>query len=370
METSTFFESVPLNDSDSTSVHSSASVNLGASATSPTLNFDVLDYLMRIMNRRSLLRMLRTCRTLYASGIPILLGAPIVPSARNIKGFCHFILADQERCGALIRDLMLSNCYRDTECTNDLIRILGVSIGLRRLHMSHLSSLSLSAPTVLATAITLPNVHKLELSGIDCLTQPFLERATILANHLKLFHSSLAFSSPLTELSIHRACLHTLAVWKFEFGGPGVAPFPHLRELRMEDINYEDLSAERLVYVFPNLTKLSIDSLSQHDLPRHRELRLANQQAQRRMSWKELIHVEGTLRALHALGLMCPIRCLKPLISDTNWELGETTNEILQTVISDCRPTALEVTVGNLDDLQKLLQMHPHKPYLTHLSLA
>ncbi|CAL1698632.1 unnamed protein product [Somion occarium] len=381
-EIDSLYESLSVAESDSTDSGASAGQQqescVAKTDTIPIMNYDVLHQVLRTLDRRSLLRTLRTCRGFYSLGLRVLLESPIFLDHRNFKGFCRFILADRENRGALVRDLTLLDCSRALqikECVIDFLRVLQHVTALRKLCVAQSDRVGLNIPLVLYKIITLPGVHDLELLGVGRLTQTLLDEVTIQAETLALRYTfTLRLEDALIalkQLSRHESRLRALEVYSLRFDDRELRPFTHLQELCISTIPHEELSADRLIYLFPNLSTLVImDSHSNSDFVGHEEIRNASKgTTQQEKRWSGLTRLMGPAYVLHALGLTCTVRCLKLILSHTPAFFEHTVKDIIQDAITDCHPTALEVSVGSLSKLQLLSKMQKHTPYLTHLSL-
>lgn len=287
---------------------------------SPRLSYDVL-YLCftHIMIRKDVSSLMRTCKTLFGSGIPHLLAKSVwLYTAKNAQMFLHF---------------MFSKSFRALRFQS----LRSLRVGFWTSRMEQFQILVSGMSQVLRLAL---NLQKLELSALDLFcntdlsffdaitTLPSLRKLCITNSESKIMHLLSTIRSPLQELDVS-FCTRGLEL---------LDPLPHLGNLsstlttlslrwvnlhhsnvRCSSVRYltietiHRIDATVLVRSFPALITLSIESLNERSYDAEAdEVRVWNQgNLMSTNQWTTLLELNGEAVELYTLGLACPIRTLR-----------------------------------------------------------
>lgn len=328
------------------------------------LNFDVLIATAFYLDKNSLIRFMRTCKTLYTSCIPDLLRRPHSLYDDTIASFCHFVLADHTRLERL-QTLQFDDQYPTfTWEKTDARKIAEVLTGARHLHTLRIINCARffrRDDDVSKAIATMKNLRRITLRIPDQTTFNLLKQLQSPVTSIDI--GNLDSNPSRLDISSFRQFRSTLESFKsstFLMVDVG-AVYPCLHTLHFDS---EGVDLSRIINAFPQLRNLSLSKL----IPLHPRslllLRARNRGTLKDKSWTELSLVEGNIPIVHSLGLTCTVRHIVGHIYNTSdyWLLDE--------VIQDVRPEALTVFLcvpSNVTAVKNLIP--PVAPTLKQLNL-
>ncbi|KAK7682505.1 hypothetical protein QCA50_014305 [Cerrena zonata] len=350
----------------------------------PFLNTDVLIYIMRFLTQKGhLLQMMKTCRSLYYSGLPLLLFS--ITDVAFLKdsneaptrmiSFSQFIMADPKIRGPMVRDLkVLVSQYpeRYFGVLRTFAKVLAELKNLEYLQIFGLERWLKLEKGLMPTLAALPKIKTIRFkpgdNGVDTADRTVqtlkamhspvrvlhLELAYT-ARHQSLFKTLQNFSSTLEFLIVTIAILEKVDVI-----------YPQLKALDIKYLKPDMIRIAPLVACAPNLENLSLGDLVGFCLELD-PLRAHNVQTQRTHTWSRLDTLTGGIISLYLSGIQCPVRHLSAYDSLQN----ESTISMWQTVVQDTLPSALTINLCKLEveDLPTLIPERA-KANLTHLKLS
>ncbi|GJF00018.1 hypothetical protein PsYK624_162950 [Phanerochaete sordida] len=338
------------------------------SRTLPILNFDIFTVVLEFLDLKDLLSAMTTCRTLYKSGIPVLLRNVELHRWRNhIRRFEFYkrhLLKDPARFHCVRR---LTCCYFAL-VERDLIGFSRIYRALP-LNFTSLRSLDLCLEaeamrgTLCTWVLSLKHLRELRLRKLGPYTKSQMAFIKSISGRLDLFHistTSLTSSkliSPLQLLSDGSHSIRSLA-WEHTRmkGGPAILPdvdtvvFPNVYELTWSSSRW--VTACVLISKFPSVRRLHIGhpELELTDyVARHRlqsdfllALRIANRESQSccRRQWQSLDVLRGCAVTLWTLGLRCRVARLET----TLWRESDKPGHVLA-VMYDTWPAHLDLSI-------------------------
>lgn len=304
---------------------------------SPALHVDILLDIMDVSSRSTVAALMRTCRDLYYEGPRrILGGGPYVRDSPGdtdafLRSFCLFLLAERGTRFRYLRQIYFVVWWIKNKDVADMLYECVKK-------MSHLEVLvfvidldaMLDVHPGLGDAFAeLRTVKHLEVSstGKKCYNMLRNMRSPLVSVQLKLWQEdeddelpATPDLNPIALLAHSRETLQHLQceAWdrhRFPAGSP---IYPAMRNLTLD---CEELPiAAALVQAYPELSHLSLGWVN-YDLPSDTAAlvnlldvkRTENLRAQRGIrGWQKLNEVSGSIGALFALGLCCPVEKLLP----------------------------------------------------------
>ncbi|KAF7798874.1 hypothetical protein EIP86_010102 [Pleurotus ostreatoroseus] len=277
--------------------------------TLASLNEDILLNLYGFLSARNLLNVMSTCRRLFRTGLPALLGRPYVFKAHN-KSFYDF-LSSCEPVGFLsLRHLRTSRIGDDVDIIADII---SRAVNLQVLHVRP-SPVTGSGEKELAGAMSsLTKLRELEISCVD--RPPFFPPAlTRLRSPLVRLHISPGLrtkTSLAPLLSNFRDTLEDLSIssWNLEGIFEGVS-CPKVTRLTLHYHSKPVLS--KLISMFPNVQVLFINPNDpsadfRNDSLAYNTLRSANIEFQAHTQWHSLVSLAVDPLTLYTMGLQSEV---------------------------------------------------------------
>ncbi|KAI0080921.1 hypothetical protein K474DRAFT_43892 [Panus rudis PR-1116 ss-1] len=337
------------------------------------LNADVLVHIMRfISSKGELFRMMKTCRSLYLAGLPMMLKNVhlwLDDRTCGLARFCRFMEFDLENRCPLVRNLSISLAfaYEMLEChqTNTMDRFSTVLEHCRNLHSLSLPDGELwlyYGPTSIPRALrALTSMRDLELTLVDDydatlqllsnLDLPNLQAISVQHDKDYLHNTdNRIIGNPFEILHNQRS---TLEVIRF---GPCLPEssshiYPMAKTIVFSCLAIENINTSALMHSLPNLQRLSLGYLPPHQedldrLGRHGEevlarVHLRNIVHQRDLHlWRQLDAVRGDVLALYALALTCPVRHVQIEESITPGLIPFWTK-----TLDACRPSAVTMQI-------------------------
>lgn len=342
----------------------------GIDPSAAILDADVLIHTMRfIESKGDLLRMMKTCNTLYDSGIPILLHLADVcldedkdeneitplPPTRMIS-FSQFILSDPETRGPLVHKLKLprpSNPARYSGVLSTFLKALAELKNLTYLDIIGLERWLSLDPDLTKALVALTKLEVIhfktgvvaaegEGSPADRLLQT-LENLHSPVRYLNLESTRLPFLySPFklfrnfsTTIEFMQACVSDLKCY--------AVVYPSLKTLNLIVPTLEAVQIKPISSCAPNLTSLSIApplffaGLLEGTV--YENYRQQNILDQKTCAWKPLDYLCGTAYSVYVLGLKCHVRNLDILQFVSDLQMVT----LLQTILRDATPRTLSI---------------------------
>ncbi|KAI0692775.1 hypothetical protein BC835DRAFT_27820 [Cytidiella melzeri] len=326
------------------------------------LDFDVLFEVMQwTVDRRTMSRLMRTCRALHSKGIPSLLHSQVHVDNRRLHSFCLFMTADNSRCQ------YLRNVYfhlkEPCHASKDLDAILGIIQNASNLKSLRLTNEMLESDDRFPLAFAaLQTVEDLVL---DTYGKAAADMLGDLESPLRKADITFRAGEDKEELyptdfmeALANACetLEEIVVSNVHWGASTYGlQFPEVVSLKIK--NYDHVDGEGLMFAFPKLRKLHtehacfdedaerlvIDSLD--DFQKIRDVSLETQ-ARNGSSWDSLDELSGGLLFLYCLGITCPTRELKVLIDEPSrlhW---------LEVLLSPTKPKNLAISCDEMNAAQ------------------
>ena len=319
----------------------------------PTLNFDVLLNISAFSpTKRSLFRLMKTCRTLYHSGTPLLLSfdEPI-RTPPQLTSFARFMLTDTNtsrdiRFGYLSRlhiDFSPNVIWdNDLECL--FASVLQHADQLEDLFLSPAHRLIKLGHPVFQALRVLPHLRKLTLGSARRESLDLIKaiRAPVQQLRVNFDIFQLQECDPLPVLANIGATLTTLTL---KHAYPRSVKVRD-RCLKLRALRICPLRAFRLIPVvnaFPNLDQLTLDNLPNDGYPwastsQLDDIRTTNIIALDAMnSWPSLVYLRGDAMRLYSLGLRCPVTYVDMEM------ITEPITERACMTIEDMQPTTLRL---------------------------
>ena len=339
----------------------------------PSLNTDVLIYIMRFMEQRKhLLRMMWTCHCLYDSGLPILCGMTNVSLVRNkqnlrmeplsltrMVSFTQFILTNPKARGPLVRGLELDSPWSPDYSYDILPEFAKTLIELSNLEYLKIYELDrwLQLEPTLAPSLTaLKNLKSVRFNQGDRhggSTRPLLETIEAMASPIRVIDLRFRLLdrtsyNPFLFLRKFSATLEDIKTSNANLDNSSVA-FHFLKTLKIMSLGEEMISVKHLLNGAPNLKSLFLLPSYVHSSPDdvYTRTRDENIHTQRTTStWPSLEYIDGALEPLYSLGLQCHVRHVR-----IAQYLGNRTEVALWHAIArDTNPTAISILpqIGSL----------------------
>lgn len=287
--------------------------------TTPTMSLDfdtLLEIMSRVDDRPTLSRFMRTCRTLYFKGTPLLLRLGVSMNDVHLSSFCDFMLSDTSRlqflCEAGFGLFYLG--WSGSELARSFATVLQGASNLRKLSL-HFSVLR-RHPRVIRAISTLERIQELTLDGLPEEEQHIFQnikspirKITVSFHGRERYISRPNFVQVLAPL---RNFLEDITVkfasWPESDSG---IRYPKVTSLTLVDCVTVDTVG--LVFAFPNLCDLQLRF--EHEwgdewraLPE--PTRLRNLARQEHASWSSLRTLDCSLTHLYILAPSCSINHL------------------------------------------------------------
>ncbi|KAI0313232.1 hypothetical protein OF83DRAFT_1175875 [Amylostereum chailletii] len=328
---------------------------------------------------------MKTCRTLYFSGIPIQLNHPVI-EAETSHSFCKFIIGQAPRSFFFLRDMTfdlalipLSGKQASHVTHSQFIQVLSGAVYLKALTLNG-GEVFLSENPALANAVCA--LSKLsELTIVLPKDNPQFCTTFLSKIQAPLKMLDVAFDgfdhldddpeedlNPLEIISPLRHTLEDLAVRMIDIGSVDIA-FPMVTSLRA---NITSIALTRtLKDVFPNLLHLNAQTTPFEVYPRLEEMRTWRSRKSltpRAEVWPCLDTLSSDPLSLYALGVDCKVRYLevKGSVTCTQEALAD-----WRTVLTDASPTCLTFNVlKDGFEAHHIAELLPPSLSLTHLKIG
>ena len=360
------------------------------------------------------LSLMYTCARLYATGIPALLGLPVIlTDIPELKLFCDFVLADDGRRPGLVCKLRvaielprLGDGDQGSEDNEELHRLIPdfarVLAGTSRLELAigFAEELLQRGDVAVARGICPPDlrlsdvlaslhsVTDLKVASYGPLTASLLRTMSSRPAGVDIkFYDAVRRGDPNTyhnfceALSSHQDTLRWVRVWDAQMGGPLSRPQPDaprfslVRHLMLVKVLWPSLPV--LLHSFPDLQFLDITCPSRMPISLDNEVKQArevNLAAPSDTSWPSFQLLAGDLYALYVLGVRGSIWRMEI----GQLDVCDVCVEMLEAVLEDLSPSHLCLHVGYTDgrvpidhqtNLVVLLQQVSRPLEITHLQL-
>lgn len=335
------------------------------------INYDLLIAVMSYLQGSSLIRMLHTCRALYAAGAPFLLHPPVVLRSRaRVLSFCRYILIEPARFQLLLSLEIRAPGRFDAGPKADLFLTM-------LMHAKHLETLKVLNTDILRSDARIPAAVA-ALTTLKSVAFPALNEAAteiLQCSRSSLTKVEIGFwgeetfgpGDPVPLLTRFAHSLRELRVTYAEFMQPDLQ-YPHVDILLVDDCRFT--LAEPLIRCFPKTRDLSLwtgqedEDLEDDEIEEHRQ---TNIQAQERACWGWLEHLRGDIRSLYLLGLTCQVGH----VDVQSTFLTASRADELSTLLSVGRSSALSVRFRVSEFHGTILHrvLHPVKDSLLRLNV-
>ncbi|KAI0312553.1 hypothetical protein OF83DRAFT_1086937 [Amylostereum chailletii] len=331
--------------------------------------FDLLMLIQQFLQHNpAMLAMMRTCRTLYAAGVRLLIQSGVsIWKRSSVASFCRFMLSEAPRSFSYLRQLSLPVSVFELE-TRDLL--LNVLRRLDHVDTLHLSSGVVSEDPELGGAVAaLDTVKSLKISlprGDRASSATFISKIRSPVATLDLsFVGSGRFVDPLPILAPLCATLQDIHFSGVSMRSVGVA-YPLATSLYVDTDVMSDVLP--LVVSFPHLRRLTVivsQGIHAEDT-RVDAIRRDNQLAQDDDRWHRLEYLYADVLTLYLLGLTCKVTSMN--VSSLRCSPLEVAR--LHRVLDDAQPSRLGIrTIHDGFDSHQIARMIPPTTPLTHLRL-
>ena len=283
---------------------------------SPALSFDILFIVMSMLSlmwrKHDLYAVTRTCRTLYAAGVRMMLQPSHGLSVKEgeVVPFCKFVLFNQPSSFTALRQLSLQICrfYGNVKDPADIELVVEMLKGTRELRTLSLEQGVLSLDPRLSGIIA----SYTNLTSLDLIHEGDVPAKATLENlQSQLVEVNATFTDhafdPIPMLANSCDTLRDAAFNAVDFRNTEIC-YPHVTTLYANSCNRPRLAA--MIAAFPNVRELHIDTTACDDNPATQLLRQENVAAQTRQAWKPLDIVYADLAALYLMGLQCRVNHL------------------------------------------------------------
>ncbi|KAI0786270.1 hypothetical protein C8Q75DRAFT_773104 [Abortiporus biennis] len=346
-----------------------------------TLNFDILLVVQAyIEQRRDLLSMMQTCKTMYATGVRYLMESPSLnqPTNDQIRSFSRFMLARPS--SSFPRLTSLSLVLPDDADAEPLVEVLHRARPyLRTLHLDCDVALS-NSQAFYSSLISLDNITELSVVNPDLPTLTLLNESFAPIHKISVVNDKKWSDFCISHLANFGDSLEELVTSKFNL----FRNYPHeklfLNALRtlVVDYHYDNMCLASLLPGTPNLERLIFNMFDQGiiDSGEIEDHHICNQHIAEDIAlrlgghtcWEHLKYVEGDCRTLYVGALLCsPIQDLN-MTSLTN-----TTVEYFPFVFDFFLPSRTRIYIPadefRLQQLTKAFKMTEDTSGLHHLRL-
>ncbi|KAJ3534621.1 hypothetical protein NM688_g7107 [Phlebia brevispora] len=306
---------------------------------------DTLLHLLRLATDKSLLSLMRTCRALFALGLPALLGRRHYLRSQSLQSFYNFLQTTSPSSFLALRDLDFSadswgwpGVPQVPGHSAIILDILKRAVNLQALCFD---AALLSLDGGIDDAImSLSSLRTLEITGdfdFD-LSPDLLSRL-----HVPLKHIELSLDDgidPIPMLTNFSHSLQTVVFTCVSFPSVGNVSFPEVTHLKAQACFHP--CAPALIAAFPNVKHIHLECSSIVGTPTDQSANLDALlpqcvEFQKHQRWESLLSATVDLAGLYILALQC---------------------EVPSIVIAEELPTASEVDVTWLASSLRLLRPH------------
>lgn len=309
------------------------------------LNLDILTVVVSHMIRRAdMLAIMRTCKSVYAAGIPALLKRNVRFAKQDkLAFFCDFILADAPARGKHIRELefckSLGKIKKAALCEK-VAQVLEHATGLETLTLASCDDFVASDEKIEQAFTQLKSVKDLTIREADATITEMVKQMQSPVEKVNITFIGMNDSdhNPVSVLSAFQETLRTLYAWQPEFEEPTSEVYPNMHNLDV--VFWNNIDTEPLVRAFPNLRHLALDLQGATDggLEEDKEdIREKNEQGQAEVQWTQLEHVSADDLNLYLAAIKANVKTLDLRV---NWE-SET--DQITAILSDMRPARLNL---------------------------
>ncbi|KAJ3557262.1 hypothetical protein NM688_g1564 [Phlebia brevispora] len=307
------------------------------------LSLDILTIVLSHMVRRpDILSVMRTCKNLYAAGIPALLKSCILFSKKKkLSSFCDFILQDASARGRHIRDLTFFPSLGeidDDELVEKFTQVLQHATGVEKLTFQKANKL-VSNEQIATAFAQLKSVKELIVRDADSAMVDMVKemQSPVETVLLSVQGMSDADKDPASVLAPFQRSLRKLSSWMPEFDEEDQEnTYPNLHTLDVTFWNNIDMGP--MIRAFPNLRNLSmyLQGFDDGGLEEDKdEIREKNEQAQEEAKWEHLEDVVADDINLYIAALKSDVDTLELRL---NWQSEA---EQISAILGDAHPTRL-----------------------------
>ncbi|EMD31030.1 hypothetical protein CERSUDRAFT_120159 [Gelatoporia subvermispora B] len=306
------------------------------------LSFDLLFFIMELLELQCLSRMMQTCHMLYDAGVRLLLSRErYLDSEEQLSSLCHFVLRDVPRRSSFLRHLTIVEDIGESTVAL-VIELLSHARSLEELDVESEPDLIKACPDLVDAVCSLPSLrtlgwHVVEQAGIEAIQRM---QAPLEAIHVSfgscvrpqdLAEVLKPFAKTIQQLRANRIIV-----------APSTVQFSALLYLHLMG-SHEPIDTNALMSVFPEVRSFHLESpLAFHsaDAGPWVEMRQANERRARLPHrWTIMPEVTGSIISLWNLALDCKVMTLTVRMS----EPGEAA--LLSTLLRDSNPFRLCLTV-------------------------
>ncbi|KAI0686212.1 hypothetical protein C8Q76DRAFT_762049 [Earliella scabrosa] len=325
------------------------------------LDLDVLLMIQALADRQTVSRMMQTCRALHKAGERILLRDVTLSSGPSTDSFARFMLVEGTNRLPLLHCLTLTGTDPGGDSLKNLflrLRLQPTFTSLTLHHPEQMLSTSIGLGSAIAALTSITNLAVLD-TGTHTLAMLRAMCSKVVTARISTqeggYWNMLALCDITQTLPCSRSSLETLrASWPARPGPYDDAQplatrpcYPRLRSLVLES-PFPPVTMD-YSRAYPNLASLAIYGI--HDMFEfhgHRRRNREQQEQELTWSWRSLREFRGSILVLYVLGLTCHVRriCVDDFDHQPNGVL-------LQTVLSDTRPSHLELRLLGAHSLRK-----------------
>ncbi|EMD31426.1 hypothetical protein CERSUDRAFT_127435 [Gelatoporia subvermispora B] len=294
----------------------------------PTLNMDVVDYIMPLLSREDLLSVMRICKDAQLLGLRYLLKMRIVVHPEHLGTFCDCLMQEPSiRCSWLRRLVLRTPRHEDNfdlRLVTRLTAVLEHAYLLEELELHIAQSILDTYPTLARTLAALGHLSALHMGGY-CLNQGAAMIVTQIPSALTQLHT--VFDPILDPQDAHQvlgpfaASLVDVCLSNVVFRQTADARrYPKVQMLDI-DFNAVQCNIDVLMRLFPCLVHLWLRGVAKQAGQTVQTIRDSNMNAQAQQRWPSLGFLGGRATTLYAAGLLCPVERLDVTFSDSEtWE--------------------------------------------------
>ncbi|EMD31031.1 hypothetical protein CERSUDRAFT_100756 [Gelatoporia subvermispora B] len=276
----------------------------------PWLNFDLLFLIMEFLPRRSLCKMMRTCRTLHDAGIRLLLSQKCyLFTEAQLSSFCRFVLGDAPLRSSFLRELNIAEEIGENTVAL-LIEVLLQARSLKKLTIQPEPHLFESHPDLVDAICSLPSLKSLDWHDVG---DPGVEVIRHMQASLEVVEVSfINCDQPQDPAEVLKRSANTIRDLRANYVvvAPSTIQFTALQYLRLRATS-DPIDTSVLMSMYPNVLSLYLESpllLFDDDEEQWNEMRQVNERrAQSSNRWAILAEVAGNIFALWTLALNCKV---------------------------------------------------------------
>ncbi|CAL1713492.1 unnamed protein product [Somion occarium] len=309
------------------------------------LNFDVLLVVMSFLWGPNLLSMMRTCKFLYRTGIPMLLehGVYIWPEKHAVS-FCRFLSTDTSYRFRFLRKLTIWHFpYDNPHLFRAILKTLQYATRLQELELNDAEEFLVYDEHFARVVSSLLDLRCLVLSGIEEQGLESLRTLRAPLTHLTVrFGAMNSNEDPPEPTPFLASVSNTLEMIDFDNpnmeGISGIVVCPKVHTFKIQQ--YWTLPTRHLVLCFPNLKRLNVLTEERLNRAETDAFRVQNKtELASTQSWTSLDRLDADVNTAFLLALNCRVS-LWNAEHICHWDWRK-----LPIVLGDIHPTRLTLRV-------------------------